>query len=178
MARTTKTAAAAETIEVKPTTRTPEQQAALDAMRAAKAAKPVEPVEVVDAAADDAEVDTILASVTDGINKLTKRLGLGLSYRKVIAWFIAMLASAGLGYLIGWLIEPLLLGCLVTGSMFLFWFIAILAAVVAFIAGMEVGGAIYNYIVTEKIDAHYNVAKSFVLGWFKPSDKAPVVAAA
>jgi hypothetical protein len=88
------------------------------------------------------------------------------------------LRLSGLGYLIGKMLEVVILSALsATGSVFLGILIYIAGIVLAMYAGAKLSGAVYTYIADGVVDRHWQSAKSAVTSFFKPTLVAPAKAA-
>lgn len=120
------------------------------ARRAAKAeAVDVEATEIVD---DESTMkERIAAQLADAGPK-----------RYVVGQIVAFAAGTGCATVVTKVVTALSLGALaVTGSAFLATAIWAIGFIVAFIVGWKVGGFVSDYIITKKVDAHYEYVKSF-----------------
>jgi hypothetical protein len=91
-----------------------------------------------------------------------------VSWKRTICGYIATtLTGAGLGYLGGLVLGALMVGAYVlTASSFLALAIYFIGMIALAYAGYKAGGPVFAYVVTGKIDEHFNLAKSKVLGLF------------
>lgn len=88
--------------------------------------------------------------------------------RLLIAFVLTIAVSLGAGYLIGFVLEYLVIGALMlTGSAFLGIMIYIFGIFFGMYAGGKIGGFIYNSVVNERIDAAYGKAKDYTLGYYQ-----------
>jgi high-affinity Fe2+/Pb2+ permease len=92
--------------------------------------------------------------------------------RTITAWTIGLLASCGIGYGAGMLLDMLIVGAAtLTGSLFLCVAIYIVGVVLAMWAGNKVAKIIYLSIMNKTVDMYYTVSKDYVTELF--SSKEP-----
>jgi hypothetical protein len=121
--------------------------------------------------------EDLLTRAQAAFDALAAKLGAASPARYLCAAILAIAAALGLGYVIGNLAVYLMVAvALATGSTILVYLIGVITMIVAFVAGYKLSGLVFDYVVTKKVDAHYNKCKSIVTGFFSRKP-APVVAA-
>lgn len=143
------------------------------------AATVVEPIRLDDAHCDTKEesIDSLAAKAQAGLDRWMKALNVASPTRYIVGGILALAAACGLGWIIGNVLSWLMIAvALATGSMFLVYAVFIVGLIASLYAGYKLSGFVFDYVVTKKVDAHYDKCKSIVTGFFgrKP---APVVAA-
>lgn len=87
--------------------------------------------------------------------------------RIACAWTASLATSLGAGYLGAYFTGYMMVGAAVlTGSAFIVTCIYVLGMLLSIYAGYLAGVFVHVEIITEKIDARFNKAKSFVTGLF------------
>ena len=159
--------------------RTPEQVAALAAMREAKNNPPVETPEVVEPViAESAPAENIVdqaarmqAMVQDAVMKF---LGFGDDNpdapswkRKLAAFFSSVVLATGAGTAIGWLAGNAVVGIATLGGSVLWSYLILLVGMIASVyAGAKIAQYVGNYVLSGQVDKDIVRAKDTVLGWF------------
>lgn len=109
----------------------------------------------------------------DAYENFMAALGVTSTKRKVVAWFVSMLACFGVGYLVGSIMEMLILAAVAyTGSVLLMVLIYVIGIMFAIYSGVKLGNAVYRYITDGVIDAHWNKVKTGVANFFTPKLQA------
>lgn len=161
-------------------TRTAEQQAALDAMRAKRAsAADIEPkneaptVEVLEAT-EDAETQGIMARLNAAIDEMYAKTGVSSWKRYIAAMLTSMVTSFSIGYVGGFLSMLAYAVLMLSGHAFLAWVVAIIGILLTMVIGVRAGKAAYDYIALKQIDTHASVCWGFVKAVFNVGgDKKP-----
>lgn len=113
------------------------------------------------------------------IEELMQSLGFGEGpsfKRKLAAFFVSAALSFGAGYAIGTVAGYAIVAIATLGGSVLWaWLIMLLAIMLSIYAGIKIGGAAANYILSNQIDKDIAAAKNKVTGWFA---KKPLTIAA
>lgn len=87
--------------------------------------------------------------------------------RIACAWVASLVTSVGIGYLGGYITSYLMLGAaLLTGSVFITLLVYVLGMLLTIYAGYKAGLFVHLEVITEKVDARIESAKSYVSGLF------------
>lgn len=100
------------------------------------------------------------------------------SWKRVAVSFVcAIAAAAGVGVLVGTLGGMLMVGAVaVTGAAWVGWIVWALAIIVGAVLGGKAASWVFYYIAEKRADAHVDVVKTKVGGWFNSSkDKVTAV---
>lgn len=104
------------------------------------------------------------AALKDALGAVQEQYGVMSWKRYVCALIVSMAASFATGYIGGLVINSVLTMSFVATSAFMSWAVLIIGVLIAIAAGVVVGRKAFNYIASEHIDLHYNVAKGAVVG--------------
>lgn len=100
------------------------------------------------------------------------------SWKRVAVSFVcAIAAAAGVGVLVGTLGGMLMVGAVaVTGAAWVGWIVWALAIIAGAVLGGKAASWVFYYIAEKRADAHVDVVKTKVGGWFNSSkDKVTAV---
>lgn len=95
--------------------------------------------------------------------------------RRIVGLVLGLIASCGVGYLIGHFVSLVAVAVLIaSSSLFLTLLVYIVGVIVAAIVGGRVGGAVFTYIGDGTAQRHLSSAKNWVTGLF--GSKKPLTA--
>lgn len=103
------------------------------------------------------------AKFSEARDDFMRAMGITSGKRALVAWVSGCVIAFCTGAAGGFLLDALVNGViLLSGSAFLALLAYIIGLIAVMYAGIKLGGAAYSYIANERIDAHYNLVKS----WF------------
>ena len=166
--------------------RTPEQQAELTRLRKAKAARLADTVNVTaESVAPPTDAEQAEMTKAAAFAALMDFMGFGDDYqgpswkRKLAAVLGSAVLAFGAGYIVGELLTYMIVGVYVmTGSALLAYLLMMLGLLLAMYAGMKIGQAVGNYVLSGQIDRDIVRVKDTVRGWFKRAPKPELRVAA
>jgi hypothetical protein len=146
---------------------------------AAPKAKPaktvVEPIELQQIHSAQEEEPDLIARCQKSLDDLVAKLGAASPTRYLCSAVLALAAATGIGYLLSQVLMYLMVAVAIgTGSSFLVYAVAVLGTIIGAVLGYKTAGAVFNYVVTGRIDAHWNATKAAVGSFFSAK---PVTAA-
>lgn len=146
----------------------------------AKAKTVAEPVELqqIHAAHSEETTEDLVSRAQGAFDDLLTKLGAASPARYLCSAILALAVAAGLG----WMISQLLLGLMIavvvgTGSTFLAYLVLFIGCIVSAILGYKVTGKVFDYVVTKRIDAHWNATKNAIGSFFTAKPVAPITEA-
>lgn len=111
--------------------------------------------------------ESLVERLQDAYQAWAERIGASSPRRYIAGMVLSLTASIGTGYLasqvVGMLVSATVMA---TSSAFLATMVLVLGLVLAMYASWRVGGAVFEYVVTKRVDAHINKCKSIVTGFF------------
>lgn len=108
-------------------------------------------------------------SWTDYVKSLNDRFGEPTVTwkRELAAWTLGLAASIGVGYVLGFVIEVVMIGVMaVTGSATLAILSWVAGLILAMYAGAQASTLVYTAVRTKGVDRAYENAKTTITGWF------------
>lgn len=149
-------------------------QAKLEAARAehkARKAKAtvVEPTKLdeIHAIHEDDSVESLADRAQAAFDALAAKLGAATPARYMCSAILALATACGLGWLVGHVLTWLMIAvALATGSLFLVYLVGIIGLIASAYAGYKISGVIFDYVVTKRVDAHWQATKDAVGSFF------------
>lgn len=116
-------------------------------------------------ASHDVEVDeaTLLERLQQNYDALLNKLGVASPRRYLCGLALGFVVTVGASYFMAGIISWLAMAALVaSGSAFLGTVITVLGYIAAFFISYKAGSTMFDYVVTKRVDAHWNKLKSSV----------------